>query len=106
MCDARDESESVDACCWHVVRAIHLATTVGCDGPTTYLRGRAPVLGMGDGVPSFLSLCSIGPCGLPGGACSRLTLEKLILIINFEGANGYGEDMSTLQEVNHVDLLV
>jgi hypothetical protein len=61
---------------------------------------------MGNEVPSFLSLYSIDPCRLPEGACSKLTLEKLILIINFEGANGHGEDISTLQEVNHVDLLV
>jgi hypothetical protein len=105
-CDAHDESESVDACCWHMVHAIHLATTVGCNGPTTYLKGQAPILKMGNEVPSFLSLYSIDPCRLPEGACSKLTLEKLILIINFEGANGYGEDISTLQEVNHVDLLV
>jgi hypothetical protein len=74
-----------------MVHAIPLATTVGCNGPTTYLKGQAPILKIGNEVPSFLSLYSIDPCRLPEGACSKLTLEKLILIINFEGANGYGE---------------
>jgi hypothetical protein len=88
--DACDESESVDVCYRHVAHANHLAMTVGCNGPTTYLKGQAPILKMGNEVPSFLSLYSIDPCRLPEGACSKLTLKKLILIINFEGANGYG----------------
>jgi hypothetical protein len=46
---------------------------------------------MGSKVPSSLSLYPIDPCRLSEGACSKLTLEKLILIINFEGASGYGE---------------
>jgi hypothetical protein len=50
-------------------------------------RARPPILKMGNEVPSFLSLYSIDPCRLPEGACSKLTLEKLILIINFEGEN-------------------
>jgi hypothetical protein len=59
------------------------------DQPPTS-RARPPILKMGNEVPSFLSLYSIDPCRLPEGACSKLTLEKLILIINLEGANGYG----------------
>jgi hypothetical protein len=100
MCDACNESESVDMCCQQVVHTIPLAMTVGCNGPTTYLKVQAPIFKMGNEVPSFLSLYSIDPRRLPEGACSKLILEKLTLIMDM------GEDISTLQEVNHVDLLV
>jgi hypothetical protein len=41
-------------------------------------------------VTPFIFIGSIIPCRLSEGACSKLTQERLILIINLEGANGYG----------------